>query len=248
MRHRIATKKLSKSKSHRLAMMRNAMTSLIRYGHIKTTLAKAKFYQPNIEKLVTRAQMDTVHERRQVAKYIQDKDMLNKLFVTIAPLFRERQGGYTRIVKLGPRQGDAAEMVVFQFVEDIHQEPTTQQANKTNKNDRGGKKRKGLLKKGSKEQLEEKQADAKEPSKTKAGIKQTNNVQAERKAKEDQEKGQTKEQPEEHVEKANPMPNASTSTASVANASAGVEEANSKKAEKPDAQRETPLDKPTHSD
>lgn len=99
-------------------MIRNMLISLYRYEQIKTTHAKSKVLQRRAERLITRAKQDTVHNRRMVRKWVQDKDMLNKLFTDIGPRYKTREGGYTRIVKIGPRYGDASEMVYISLVEE----------------------------------------------------------------------------------------------------------------------------------
>jgi len=103
MRHASKTRTLSRSRSQRTALVRGLAVSLIRDGQIKTTLAKAKELQPNIEKLITRAKSDTVANRRHVASALGEPSelVMNKLFKDISPKFAERNGGYTRVVKLG---------------------------------------------------------------------------------------------------------------------------------------------------
>lgn len=98
-------------------MTRNMVTSLFRYERITTTEAKAKEVRKAAEKLITRAKVDSVHNRRTVAKFIADEKILNKLFTEIGPRMKERNGGYTRILKLGFRQGDAADTVIFELVD-----------------------------------------------------------------------------------------------------------------------------------
>jgi large subunit ribosomal protein L17 len=93
------------------------ITSLFRHERIRTTKAKALEVRRRAEKMVTRAKVDTVHNRRTVAKRIHDKAVLAKLFTDIGPRFQTRNGGYTRVLKLGPRRGDAAEMVILEFVD-----------------------------------------------------------------------------------------------------------------------------------
>ncbi len=117
MRHRIHVKKLSKTPAHRKAMLRNMLVSFFRYEQIKTTRAKGKLLQRYAERMITRARKDTVATRRLVAKWVQDKAILAKLFTTIAPIFSTRNGGYTRIIKIGQRFGDASEMVYISLVE-----------------------------------------------------------------------------------------------------------------------------------
>jgi large subunit ribosomal protein L17 len=116
MRHGMVNRKLGRTSSHRKAMFRNQLASLIQSERIITTLPKAKELRPQIERLITLGKTDSVHNRRQVAQVIGDNETVAKLFVTIGPRFAERPGGYTRIIKLGPRRGDAAEMAILEFV------------------------------------------------------------------------------------------------------------------------------------
>ena len=116
MRHGMVNRKLGRTAGHRAALFRNQLASLIDKERIITTLPKAKELRPQIEKLVTLGKNDSVHARRQAARIVADDSLIAKLFGTIGPRFAERQGGYTRIVKLGPRRGDAAEMAILEFV------------------------------------------------------------------------------------------------------------------------------------
>lgn len=116
MRHGMVNRKLGRTTSHRLAMFRNQLASLIDKERIITTLPKAKELKPQIERLVTLGRNDSVHNRRNAAKQINDDTLVAKLFDTLGPRFSDRPGGYTRIVKLGPRRGDAAEMAILEFV------------------------------------------------------------------------------------------------------------------------------------
>jgi large subunit ribosomal protein L17 len=117
MHNRIGFNRLGRKASHRKALHRNMVTSLFKYERIKTTKTKAMEIRRTAEKMITRAKVDSVHNRRIVAKAISDKDILNKLFTEIAPRFTERPGGYTRVLKMGFRQGDAAEVVLLELVE-----------------------------------------------------------------------------------------------------------------------------------
>jgi large subunit ribosomal protein L17 len=117
MRHRVDLNRLGRKPSHRKALYRNMITSLFRYERIKTTKPKARQIKRKAEKMITRAKVDNVHNRRTVAKKITDRSVLHKLFVDIAPRFKNRPGGYTRILKLGRRIGDAAEMVLLELIE-----------------------------------------------------------------------------------------------------------------------------------
>jgi len=116
MHNRVGFNRLGRKSSHRKALHRNMVTSLIKYERIKTTKAKAREIRRTAEKLVTRGKTDTVHNRRLAARVIYEKAALNKLFTEIGPRFADRPGGYTRIVKLGYRKGDAAEMVILEFL------------------------------------------------------------------------------------------------------------------------------------
>ena len=116
MRHRKKGRKLSRTASHKKATLRNMATSLFRHERIETTTAKAKELRPYAERLITLARRGDLHARRLAATKIQDRDVLGKLFGDIAPRFAERPGGYTRILKLGHRKGDAAEMSLIELV------------------------------------------------------------------------------------------------------------------------------------
>jgi len=118
MKHKIGFNRLGRKASHRKSLHRNMTTSLFRYERIKTTKAKALAIRRTAEKMITRAKMDSVHNRRIMNKDIKDKEILAKLFTEIGPRYKERPGGYTRILKLGYRQGDAAEMVLLELVEE----------------------------------------------------------------------------------------------------------------------------------
>ncbi|MDD2394565.1 MULTISPECIES: 50S ribosomal protein L17 [Sphaerochaeta] len=117
MKHRIGFNALSRTSSHRKALKRNMVTSLFRYERIETTKAKALEVRRMAEKMITRAKVDSVANRRLIARDITDEAIAAKLFTEIAPLFVERKGGYTRILKTGNRLGDAAEMVILELVE-----------------------------------------------------------------------------------------------------------------------------------
>jgi large subunit ribosomal protein L17 len=116
MKHRIGFNALSRRSGQRKALKRNMVASLFRYERIETTKAKAKEIQRVAEKMITRAKVDSVHSRRIINKDIKDEAILAKLFTEIAPLFVERKGGYTRVIKTGNRKGDAAEMAILELV------------------------------------------------------------------------------------------------------------------------------------
>lgn len=118
MHNRIGFNSLGLKASHRDALLRNMVTSLFRYEKIETTKAKGKEVQRVAEKLITRAKIDSVHNRRIIARKISDKAVLAKLFLDIAPRYSERSGGYSSLLKLGFRKDDSAELVVLRLVDD----------------------------------------------------------------------------------------------------------------------------------
>ena len=118
MKHRVGFNRLSRKPSHRKALHRNMVTSLFRHERIRTTKAKAQAIRRTAEKMITRAKVDSVHNRRMVGRDLKDKAILAKLFVELGPRFKERPGGYTRMLKIGLRPGDAAEMVLLELVGD----------------------------------------------------------------------------------------------------------------------------------
>ena len=109
-------RKLGRPTAHRNMMLRNLVTDLLREGRISTTLMRAKEARREAEKMITLGKRGDLHARRQALSYILDEDVVTKLFDEIAPRYAGRQGGYTRIVKIGPRRGDAAEMAIIQLV------------------------------------------------------------------------------------------------------------------------------------
>jgi large subunit ribosomal protein L17 len=117
MRHRKSGRKLGRNSSHRKAMFRNMATSLVRHETIKTTLPKAKELRRVIEPLITLAKIDGVANRRLAFDRLRDKEAVGKLFSDLGPRFKERPGGYLRILKMGPRPGDAAPMALVQLVD-----------------------------------------------------------------------------------------------------------------------------------
>ena len=116
MRHQKSGRKLNRSSSHRWALMRNLITSLLRAEKIKTTDAKAKELRRWADRVITLGKQGSLHARRQVLGIVQDKTVVRKLFDTLAPRFKDRPGGYTRIVKIGIRRGDAAPVSVIELV------------------------------------------------------------------------------------------------------------------------------------
>ena len=117
MRHGKQRHKLSRDSSHRRALLRNLSRDLIEHERIKTSQAKAKAVKPEVEKLITLAKRGDLHARRRaLAELGQDRFLVHKLFEEVAPRYAERPGGYTRIVKLGPRRSDSTEMVFLELV------------------------------------------------------------------------------------------------------------------------------------
>lgn len=116
MKHRVAGRKLGRTSMHRTALLRNLSTELFRHERIRTTLMKAKELRPFAEKLITLSKRETLHARRLVLRDIHDKDVVSKMFDTISSRFAQRPGGYTRIIKLGPRRGDNAEMALIELI------------------------------------------------------------------------------------------------------------------------------------
>ncbi len=116
MRHLVKKKKLGRNTAQRRALLRNLVTSFLEKERMRTTLAKAKAAKPLAEKMITLAKKDTLHAKRQALSYIYKKPVVKKLFEELGPRFSERPGGYTRIVKIGPRAGDGAEMAILELV------------------------------------------------------------------------------------------------------------------------------------
>lgn len=125
MRHRVHGRKLGRTTAHRTAMMRNQLTSLLSHERITTTVAKAKELRPLVERAVTLARTGTLANRRRVLEMVSDKQVVARLFDDIAPRFSDRPGGYTRIMRLGRRRGDNAELAIIEFVDfvpKVHEE------------------------------------------------------------------------------------------------------------------------------
>lgn len=110
------TRKLGRPTDQRIAMLRNLVTSFLDSGRIETTVTRAKETRSMAEKMITLAKENTLHSRRQALAFITREDVVAKLFNEIGPKYAERNGGYTRIVRIGPRRGDAAEMAVLELV------------------------------------------------------------------------------------------------------------------------------------
>lgn len=130
MRHQKSRNKLNRTTAHRKALMRNMATALFRYERIETTAAKARALRPYAERLITLSKRGDLHARRLAAKKIHDHDVLRKLFDDLAERFRTREGGYTRILKLGSRKGDNAPISLIELVDRV-EKPTAEKAEET---------------------------------------------------------------------------------------------------------------------
>jgi large subunit ribosomal protein L17 len=117
-RHQRVGKKLGRDSAHRKALYSNLAGALIEHGRIKTTVTKAKAVKPIAEQMITLGRRGDLHARRQATAFLRSRDVVHKLFAEVAPRFKDRPGGYARIIKLGPRAGDAAEMAYLELVDD----------------------------------------------------------------------------------------------------------------------------------
>jgi large subunit ribosomal protein L17 len=117
MRHRVAGRRLNRDTGQRQALFRNLISELIRHERIRTTEAKARSVRGKVDKVITLAKRGDLHARRLAGRTVSDPELLRKLFDEIAPRYEDRPGGYTRMMKLGPRKGDAASMVILELVE-----------------------------------------------------------------------------------------------------------------------------------
>lgn len=142
MRHQVKGKKLNRTASHRNATLRSLSIALIKNERIVTTTTKAKELRRIIEPIITRAKEDTMHNRRQVFSFLHDNNSTSKLFNEIAPKCASRPGGYTRVIKLGTRQGDGAEIAVIELVDYNDVRPDTASVKKSKSTRRGGSKAK----------------------------------------------------------------------------------------------------------
>lgn len=169
---------LSRTSAHRRAMLRNMVTSLFRFERITTTSAKAKEVRRKAEKLITRGKVDSVHNRRLAAKDVQDERILNKLFTEIGPRMKDRNGGYTRILKMGFRKGDAADVVILELVD--YKLPTeedkaakTSKKSAAKKNETTAEAKKAPAKKASSKKPADSASEEKKPAAKKAPAKKT---------------------------------------------------------------------------
>jgi large subunit ribosomal protein L17 len=117
-RHQRVGKKLGRDSAHRKALYSNLAGALIEHGRIKTTVTKAKAVKPIAEQMITLGRRGDLHARRQATAFLRSRDVVHKLFAEVAPRFKDRPGGYARIIKIGPRAGDAAEMAYLELVDE----------------------------------------------------------------------------------------------------------------------------------
>lgn len=136
MKHKIGFNALSRNSAERKALKRNMVTSLFRYERIETTKAKAKEVQKLAEKMITRAKVDNVHNRRLTSAVLFDEAVVNKLFTEIAPLYAEVNGGYTRVIKTQSRLGDAADMAILELTKKTEKPEKKAKAAKEEKKER----------------------------------------------------------------------------------------------------------------
>ncbi|MCL1815341.1 MAG: 50S ribosomal protein L17 [Treponema sp.] len=145
MKHRRGFNPLERMAAHRKAMLRNMVTSLFAHERIKTTKTKAQAVRRTAERLITRAKIDSVHNRRIASSRLYDEGVVAKLFTNIGPRMKERPGGYTRIIKLGARPGDASEMVILELVDYVFK--TDEEKNKKTKKEEKKAKKKEKIEK-----------------------------------------------------------------------------------------------------
>ncbi len=158
MRHKVKGRKLGRSTPHRKATMQAMSVALIMHQRIETTVAKAKELRRYVEPLITTAKEDTTHNRRKAFRFLQDKNAVTELFDTVAPAAQDRPGGYTRVLKLGFRLGDSAEMAMIELV-DFNDVPPEVQTAKKKRTRRAGKSNKPTS--ATPEEVEEKSSDTK---------------------------------------------------------------------------------------
>lgn len=143
MKHRVSTRRLSRDKDHRRALIRNLSTSLVMHESIETTVTKAKFFKPNFEKLVTKAKNNkNLHGIKYARTKLTTEEAITKLFDEIVPMFEDRNGGYTRIIKLGFRNGDNAQKARIELVKPKKEEKKkSTKTSKTTKNEKSSEKK-----------------------------------------------------------------------------------------------------------
>jgi large subunit ribosomal protein L17 len=164
MRHRVAGKKLGRKTAHRVMMFRNMVTSLLDKERVRTTLDRAKAVRPITEKMITLGKRETLHARRQALAFVKDPAVVAKLFETIAPRFAQRNGGYTRIIRLQNRVGDGAKMAYIELIGSEYSAASKEEP----KSKKGAK-----AKVSAEEKPEKKEKSAKKSSKKKNETKET---------------------------------------------------------------------------
>jgi len=157
MRHNVKGRKLGRTASHRKATLNSLATSLLKYKRIKTTLAKAKETRTFAEKLVTKARKGDLHAKKQVMDLIKDREVVKELFSEIIPKIGDRPGGYTRVIKLGHRMGDAAQMAIIELV-DYNEVVTAREAQQKEKRETKAKEKEAKAKAERENQTLEEQA------------------------------------------------------------------------------------------
>lgn len=174
MRHKKGKNRLNRTSSHLEAMLGNMVTSLFKYERIKTTPQKAKSASALAEKLITKAKKDTLHARREVFKVIKDKDILKKLFETIAPRYKETNGGYTRIAHLAnERKGDGSSQVLLDLVNGLIEQKFKEEEAAAAEQAKKAKAKKAAPKKAEAKKEAPKKAEAKKAAPKKAAAKKT---------------------------------------------------------------------------
>jgi large subunit ribosomal protein L17 len=133
MRHKVAGRKLGRKTPHRIMMFRNMVTSFLDKERVRTTLPRAKELRPIAERMITLGKRETLHARRQALSFIKDPEVVSKLFQTLAPRFAQRKGGYTRIIKLGFRRGDGAQMAILELIGSEYKPPKAEEGKKGRK-------------------------------------------------------------------------------------------------------------------
>src|SRR5213594_127509 len=133
MRHRVATSKLGRKTAHRIMMFRNMVTSFLDKERIRTTLPRAKALRPIAERMITLGKRESLHARRRALAFMKDPLVVSKLFSTLAPRFAQRNGGYTRIIRLGFRDGDGAQMAILELLGSEFKSENTEKGAKKSK-------------------------------------------------------------------------------------------------------------------
>ena len=203
MRHRKNFNQLSRKSAHRKAMLANMANSLIMHKRIKTTVAKAKALRGFIEPLITKSKNDSTHSRRVVFGYLQDKDSVSELFREVGAKVANRPGGYTRILKLGNRLGDNADMCIMELVDyNELKKKKKEEATKTKKKTRRrGRRRSGSKTQAQKQQSQQQETESKSAEEIKAEPETKEKQEADKKPEAEETKAQTKTEAKKEPEK-----------------------------------------------